>query len=125
MFFPLHPKEVGMTQRSPATVFILSFITLGIYGIVWYVKTKGEMNAKGADIPTAWLMIVPIVSLFWLWKWSQGVEKVTGGSSSAGVAFALMFFLGPIGAAVIQSKFNQVSGGSAAGTQKPAEKPAD
>ena len=103
-----------MTQRNPAAVFVLCFITLGIYGIVWYVKTKGEMNAKGAEIPTAWLMIIPFVNWYWLWKWSQGVEKVTGGASSAGVAFILMFLLGPIGAAVIQSKFNKISGGPAA-----------
>jgi membrane protease YdiL (CAAX protease family) len=108
-----------MTQRNPAAVFILCFITLGIYGLVWYVKTKGEMNARGADIPTAWLIIIPIVNFFWLWKWSQGVEKVTGGSTSAGVAFILMFLLGPIGAAIIQSKFNGVSGGPAAAPQAP------
>jgi hypothetical protein len=106
-----------MTQRSPAVVFILCFVTLGIYGIVWYVKTKGEMKAKGADIPTAWLMIVPIVNFFWLWKWSQGVEKVTGGSSSAGLTFVLMILLGPIGAAITQGAFNKVSAG--AGAPKP------
>jgi hypothetical protein len=109
-----------MTNRSPFGVFILAIITLGIYGIVWYVKTKGEMNAKGAEIPTAWLMIVPIVNFFWLWKWSQGVEKVTGGSTGAGMAFILMFLLGAIGAAVIQGKFNQVSAAPAA-APKPAE----
>jgi len=113
-----------MTNRSPIAVFILSIITLGIYGIWWYVKTKGEMNAKGAQIPTAWLMIVPIVNWFWLWKWSQGVEKVTAGSTGAGLAFILLFLLGPIGAAVIQSKFNQLSGGSAPQPPKADEKPA-
>jgi hypothetical protein len=117
-----------MTQRNPAAVFILCFITFGIYGIVWYVKTKGEMNAKGADIPTAWLIIIPIVNLYWLWQWSQGVEKVTAGSSSAGLNFILMFLLGPIGAAIIQNKFNQVSAApAAAAPPKPAEpaKPAE
>ena len=110
-----------MTQRNPAAVFILCFITFGIYGIVWYVKTKGEMNAKGAEIPTAWLMIIPIVNWYWLWKWSQGAEKVTAGASSAGLNFILMFLLGPIGAAILQSKFNQVSVAPAAAAPKPAE----
>jgi hypothetical protein len=113
-----------MTNRSPFGVFILAIITLGIYGIVWYVKTKGEMNARGADIPTAWLMIVPIVNFFWLWKWSQGVEKVTGGSTGAGTAFILMFLLGAIGAAVIQGKFNQVSGAPVAAAPSKPEEPA-
>jgi hypothetical protein len=89
-------------------VFILSIITVGIYGIWWFVTTKGEMVARGAEIPTCWLMIIPIVNWFWLWKWGQGVAKVTG-SIGGGAAWALVFFLGPIGAAIIQSKFNAVS----------------
>ncbi len=113
-----------MEKRSPAAVFILCFVTLGIYGIVWYVKTKGELNAKGAEIPTAWLMIVPIANWFWLWKWSQGVEKVTGGSSSAGSTFVLMILLGPIGAAIIQGAFNKISsGGSVPEPPKAEAKP--
>ncbi len=56
-----------MQQRSPFLVFLLSLITFGIYGIVWYVKTKNEMNARGAQIPTAWLLIIPIVNIYWLW----------------------------------------------------------
>ena len=119
-----------MEKRSPAAVFILCFVTLGIYGIVWYVKTKGEMNLRGAEIPTAWLMIVPIANWFWLWKWSQGVEKVTAGSSSAGTTFVLMILLGPIGAAVVQGSFNKISAGSSApeppkAAEKPEEKAAE
>jgi len=52
-------------------------VTLGIYGLVWYVKTKEEMNAKGAEIPSAWLLIVPIANIIWMWKYSVGVEKLT------------------------------------------------
>jgi len=50
-------KEAEMEHRSPIMVFFVSLITFGIYGLVWYVKTKNEMNAKGAQIPTAWLLI--------------------------------------------------------------------
>lgn len=113
-----------MTKRSPFAVFILPIVTLGIYGIVWYVKTKGEMVAKGAEIPTAWLLIVPIVNFFWVWKYAQGVEKVTKGGSSAGVTFALLFFLGCIGMAITQGSFNNLAaGGSAPEPPKAEEKP--
>ena len=44
-----------MQKRSPISVILLTIVTLGIYGIYWQVKTKGEMNALGADIPTALL----------------------------------------------------------------------
>jgi hypothetical protein len=78
-----------MKKRNPAVVALLSVITIGIYMIVWYVKTKNEMNAQGANIPTAWLIIIPFVNLYWLWKYSKGVEMVTNKRISKGKCFAL------------------------------------
>jgi hypothetical protein len=96
-----------MTQRSPLAVFFLSIITLGIYAIVWFVKTKDEMNLRGAEIPTAWLLVIPIVQLYWIWKFAEGVGEVTKGEMSPGLAFVLMLLLGNIGMAVIQSSLNK------------------
>ena len=96
-----------MKQRNPIAVALLPFVTFGIYGLVWQVKTKDEMNQLGADIPTAWLIIVPIVNLYWLWKYSEGVEKVTNGTVSAILAFVLQFLLGSIGEAILQNEFNK------------------
>jgi len=98
-----------MKKRSFAAVLLLPLITCGIYGIYWLVKTKGEMVAKGADIPTAWLLIVPIANIFWLWKYAEGVAKVTNNAFSNAIAFILIFLLGSIGSAIIQTKFNEVS----------------
>ncbi|NBU33013.1 DUF4234 domain-containing protein [bacterium] len=66
-----------MKKRSPVAVLLLPFVTFGIYSIYWLVKTKGEMKALGADIPTAWLIIVPLVNFWWYWKYCKGVEQVT------------------------------------------------
>lgn len=96
-----------MTNRGPVSVFLLWLFTGGIYGIFWLVWTKEEMVRQGAIIPTAWLIIIPFANLYWLWKWGEGVELVTGKDMSAGVAFLLKFMLGGIGAAIIQDKFNQ------------------
>jgi len=98
-----------MQQRSFVAVLLLGFVTFGIYAIYWLVKTKEEMVSKGADIPTAWLIIIPIANLWWMWKYSEGVEKVTNGGMSGAVAFLLLFVLGPIGMAILQSSFNKVS----------------
>ena len=96
-----------MKQRSPIAVFLLPFVTFGIYSLVWQVKTKNELNSLGADIPTAWLIIVPFVNLYWLWKYSEGVEKVTNGAVTAILAFVLQFLLGSIGEAILQNEFNK------------------
>jgi hypothetical protein len=95
-----------MKNRSPIAVALLPFVTLGIYGIYWQVKTKGEMNAVGANIPTAWLIIVPLVNIWWLWKYSEGVDQATGHKLSGVLAFILLWLLGPIGAAIVQDSFN-------------------
>ncbi len=96
-----------MTPRSPIAVFFLPLITFGIYGIVWFVKTKDEMNAVGAEIPTAWLLIVPIANIYWIWKFCEGVGKVTRNDLSGVVALLLLMFLGSIGMAVVQSSLNK------------------
>ena len=98
-----------MRHRSPIAVLLLPIITLGIYYLVWYVTTKNEMNAKGADIPTAWLMIIPIAGWFWIWHFSKGVEVVTNKGMGAGTAFLLLIFLGTIGGAIVQSNLNKVA----------------
>ena len=98
-----------MKQRSPIAVFLLPFITFGIYSLYWEVKTKGEMNNSGAQIPTAWLIIVPFVNIWWMWKYSEGVEKVTNEKLSGVIAFILMLLLGNIGQAIIQDSFNKVA----------------
>ena len=98
-----------MKQRSPIAVFFLSLITFGIYSIVWSVKTKNEMNKLGSEIPTAWLIIIPFVSLYWYWKYSEGVEKVTNGSISTVLSFVLLILLGIIGMAVLQNDFNKIN----------------
>jgi hypothetical protein len=98
-----------MTKRSVVAVILLSIVTLGIYAIVWFVKTKGEMVKCGADIPTSWLIIVPIASIYWMWKWAGGVEHVTRGKQSQVIAFILVFVLGLIGMAIVQSELNKAA----------------
>ena len=83
---------------------------MGIYAIVWFVKTKNEMVQQGADIPTAWLLIVPIASIYWMWKWAGGVEHVTRSKFSQAIAFILVFLLGIIGMAIVQDALNKASG---------------
>lgn len=104
-----------MKQRNPIAVALLPFITFGIYSLYWEVKTKGEMNKLGNDIPTAWLLIIPFVNIWWLWKYCEGVEKVTAGKLSQVLAFVLLAILGMIGAAIVQDAFNKT-----AATQAPA-----
>ena len=83
-------------------------VTFGIYSLVWFVKTKNEINLVAiSKIPTAWLFIVPIVSIWWEWKFAVGVEEATDGGLGKHVAFWLLVLLGGIGAAIVQNALNQ------------------
>ncbi|MCL2451968.1 DUF4234 domain-containing protein [Candidatus Saccharibacteria bacterium] len=95
-------------QRNPIAVFLLPCVTFGIYALYWMVKTKGELNRSGADkIPTAWLLIVPIANIWWLWKYSQGAAKVTNQKYSDAVFFILLFLTSMIGMAITQDAYNK------------------
>lgn len=97
-----------MRDRSVLMVILFSFITFGIYTLYWMVSTKNEMNARGANIPTAWLIIIPFVSIYWMWKYAEGVGQVSKNQLSGPVAFLLLFLLSIIGIAIVQSTFNQI-----------------
>lgn len=117
-----------MKKRNPIAVALLPLVTFGIYAIYWEVKTKGEMNALGTDIPTAWLIIVPFVNIWWLWKYCEGVEKVTGGKLNGVLSFVLIFLVGSIGQAIVQDSFNNnvasTAPATAAGSSPLSESPA-
>jgi hypothetical protein len=113
-----------MKYRNPLLVLLFSIITLSIYQLFWFITTKNAMKRLGAQIPTAWLIIVPFVNIWWLWKYSKGVELVTGGRIASVMAFWLVFLLeiagfGFVGCALLQNEFNRVAVGRPTATPPP------
>ena len=97
-----------MKKRSPAAPLLLPVITLGIYLLVWLVKTKNEINETATNhIPSAWLLIVPIGNLVWYWKYAVGVEEFTHHDFNRAGTFWILLLFGPIGAAFVQRSFNK------------------
>ncbi len=113
-----------MRQRSIPKMILLSIVTLGIYSVYWSVSTKNEMNRLGAQVPTAWLLIIPFVSIYWVWKYSQAVEQITSSKVSAPLAFVVEYFLGFIGDLIIQTEFNKLATAPAADSSQPYGPPA-
>ncbi len=111
-----------MRHRHPFFVFALSVVTLGFYSWYWLVSTKNEMNKKGASIPTAWIWLIPYLGgLWWLWKYSQGVEQVTHKQLSWILVFVLFLLLGSIGHAIVQDAFNTVQDTAGVQPESPAK----
>ena len=98
-----------LKKRNIVAVYLLSIITLGIYAIYWLVQTKKEMNSLGAKIPTAWLLIIPIANLYWMWKYCEGFAIYVKKDNNTILWFLLYFFVGIIMPAIIQSELNKLA----------------
>lgn len=96
-------------KRDIVMVYLLGFITLGIYFIYWFVQTKNEMNGMGADIPTAWLMIVPIANLYLMYKYCEAFSIRVKKDNNAIMWFILYVIVGIIMPALVQSELNKLA----------------
>lgn len=65
------------------------------------------MKAQSASIPTTWFLIIPFANIYFMWKFSQGIEMVTKKGMSATACFLWIFLFSTIGMAVTQDKINK------------------
>ncbi len=96
-------------KRDVVMVYVLTIITFGIYGIYWSVKTKDELNSLGGDIPTAWLLIIPIASLYWLYKYSEAYSTKLKKDNNGVLWFIVFWLIGIIMPAIVQSDLNKIA----------------
>ena len=96
-------------RRNIVLIYLFSIITLGIYAIYWTVSTKNEMNSLGAKIPTAWLIIVPIANLYWVYRYCEGFAQTVKKDNNTLLWFILYILVGIIMPAIVQSELNKVA----------------
>ncbi len=106
---------------DPFMLVILSIVTFGIYALIWYINTKDQLNAYGAKIPTAFFIFIPGLNIYWIWKFCEGLEFVTGKRVEGIMAFLMLAFLSVIGMAIIQDNLNKLSGTPAQPRQAPPQ----
>ncbi|MBI2666337.1 DUF4234 domain-containing protein [Candidatus Woesearchaeota archaeon] len=96
-------------HRNIFLVYVFTIITFGIYGIYWTVSTKNEMNSLGAKIPTAWLLLVPFVNLYWGYKYCEGFSEKVKKDNNPVLWFVLYLFVGFIIPGFVQSELNKLA----------------
>ena len=126
-FFP-YEYEIGSTNQDTVQeeiesiftagliIFILAMITYAlilvpiIYMVYWLVQTKAELKARGADeIPSSWLIIVPVANIYYIYKYAEGAEKVTKGKVS--LILVLIIFIMAVPSIIMpicQSQYNKI-----------------
>lgn len=93
-----------LQHRSAVAVFILTVVTFGIYSLIWFAKTRGEVNGNGARALTTWWLLCPFAIFWYGWSLSKGISHVTG--LGTGGNYALLLLLGNLGQAIVQARIN-------------------
>jgi len=94
--------------RSILMVYLLSILTFGIYYLYWAVQTKEEMNSLGANVPTGWLLIIPIANLYWWYKYCDAFAKFVSKDNNGVLYFIIVIILPIIIPAIVQSGLNEI-----------------
>lgn len=77
-------------HRSIIGITFLEIITFGIYKFYWYFITKTELNVvngKSVKVPFFLWFFVPIINIWWFWRFAKSIEKITRGNVSRWSAF--------------------------------------
>jgi hypothetical protein len=101
--------RVAIKRRGIVAIYLLSIITLGIYAIYWAVKTKEELKGLGAEIPSAWLIIVPIANLYWLYRYTLGWAERVKKDGNGLLYFIIFLLVFPVFPAIVQSELNKLA----------------
>lgn len=96
-------------RRNSVFVIIISIITTGIYLIYWIVKTKNEMKSLGAEIPTAWLIIVPIGNLYFMYKYLESFSNFVKKDNNGVLWVLLTLAVPPLVIVVVQVELNKLA----------------
>ena len=99
---------MNIKKRNPAIIVIYSIITAGIYFIYWAVKTKEEIRSLGADIPTMWLMIVPIGNVYLLYKYCDGFSQYVKKDNQGLLWFLVSLVCFPVLPVIVQIELNKL-----------------
>lgn len=109
-------------EKNIATCVILSFVTCGIYGIIWFVNLHDDVNALSGDYKTsggmAFLLTVVTCGIYGLyWMYNQGTRidqiKQSRGipANNSGVLYLILSVigLGIVSYCLMQNELNQLA----------------
>lgn len=85
-----------MKHRSLLAILLLNIITFGIYQIYWYFITKTEMNTLNKHelkVPFFLWFFIPLVNIWWFWRFAKAIEATTKGLIGRWAAFLAPFVI--------------------------------
>ena len=97
-------------ERNVIVVYLLCFLTFGLYALYWSVSTKRDINSLGGDIPTTWICLIPFAGLYYSYKYCEGYAKFVAKDNNTLLYFCLSMFFGIVMPALVQSELNKIAG---------------
>ncbi len=115
--------RVNIKKREIALAVILSIVTCGIYGIIWYVWIINDLNvaAQTPEDKSAGIVILlsivtcGIYGLIWMYQAGEKIDKIKGfkgeAPSNSAVLYLVLALVGfsIISFCLIQSELNKVA----------------
>ena len=75
-------------------VMLSAAVAAVVWHLVWLIKTKGELTKLGADIPSSWLLVVPLMNFYFLYRYFTEIERLSRKAvklKTLFVAFCILF----------------------------------
>lgn len=113
-----------IAQKNIATWIILSIVTCGICGIIWYINMVDDVNAasqepnatSGVVVFFLGLVTCNIYNLYWMYKAGEQLNRAKAqrgmmADQNSGLIYLLltMFGLGIVAYALIQNELNKMA----------------
>lgn len=105
-----------MEKRNIAVCIILSFVTCGIYGLVWFVQmTDDASNASGDHSMSGGMaLLLTIITcglyqIYWAYKMGKLIETAGGTDNSTLYLILQILGLGVVNYCLMQSELNQLA----------------
>lgn len=110
-------------ERNLVTCIILSIVTCGIYGIIWFIKLTDDANAVSTNTKTAsggmaflyTLISCSIYGYYWAYKQGEKIAEAKAArgqmSDNASIVYLLLtiFGLGIVAYALMQNELNNLA----------------
>lgn len=114
-------KERGsmVQNRNIAMCVILSFVTCGIYGLIWLYQMTNDLNTVSRDpngTSGGLVILLSIVTCglygwYWMYKAGQQLDAANGQQSSNSIIYLILTIcgLGIVSYCMIQNELNKFS----------------
>lgn len=104
-----------MKKRSILGMILLTIVTLGIYGLYWYISFQSELKQKTNEGFGGFMHFVMTIITFGIyglyWQYAAGKRLAKLGASDNAVLYLVLsfFLIGVINPLIMQSQANKLA----------------